>query len=237
MYYCSLLRSLQPFLLTATFVSLIAFLLRNWLFNSYSKQNKRLSQITNKLISYPTQANTIMENAPYCYQVQWNIYKRSGASKPAVIFQFYKHFFAVKGWGLAIAPFVVSVVYFVAFCIDTQLIQYLLLLCFTALFVFSVVIVSLFLFTMRTRKAQRVFAEFLLELNKAIPINRTPTCDTVSRLNNLQRLEPTPSVMKRAAEILQQRGINSNRTVDEQRKINLALNGLLQAYASKISNS
>ncbi|MBQ8872553.1 MAG: hypothetical protein IJ032_01230, partial [Clostridia bacterium] len=86
-----------------------------------------------------------------------------------------------------------------------------------------------------TRKAQRTFAEFLLELNKTIILPTKTTYNTVQKLTNLQRLEPTSNVMQRAAEILQQRGINSTRTTEEQRQINIAINGLLQAYSQKLA--
>ncbi len=220
----------------AVIVFLTAFLLVNWLRNSYANQNKKLKKITNKLISYPTQADTAMRNAPYCYKVQWHIYKRTNVDKPSLVFEFYKHDFVVKGVALAVIPTVISIFYFVVFCFAPTHNKYLFLLAFNALFVVTVVLVAMVFFVNRTRKAQRVFAQFLLELNKSIPTPPEPVFNTVERLNSLQQLEPTPNVMQRAAQILQQRGINSKRTVEEQRKINLALNGLLNAYAGKLTN-
>lgn len=234
-YYVDFLANWECIFLLLSFVFLLIFLAQNWLTNVYAKQNKQLAIIRDKLISYPTQADSIMKQAPYCYQVQWHIFKRTNVDHPAIVFEFFKYAFSVKGIFLASVSTLISLAYFIGFCLDTTQVAYLLFFAFTLLFIVMVILVSLVFYTYRTRKAQRTFAEFLLELNKTIILPTKTTYNTVQKLTNLQRLEPTSSVMQRAAEILQQRGINSTRTTEEQRQINIAINGLLQAYSQKLA--
>ena len=99
---------------------------------------------------------------------------------------------------------------------------------------FSLVLVAdRLLFKVRESKAKKVFARFVNELNlnaRIDQITKDKTDDTVKELRELQKCKPTNAVFERASELLHDKGLNAYRTPDEQRKLNTALNGLLQSY-------
>ena len=62
--------------------------------------------------------------------------------------------------------------------------------------------------------------------------------DTLQQIRQLGKCEPTNAVFTRAAELLHNKGLNSgDRTVSQQRKLNNALNGLLQSYSKTTTNA
>ena len=131
---------------------------------------------------------------------------------------------------LVILAAIVSSVYFAVFALVEQNYTYLV---FQAVFMLAfglIMVVNSAVARRQERKARRVFARLVAEMNKCYVRGET-TQDTVKELKKLNKHYVNDEIVGRASELLHSKGLETNRSVDQQRKLNNALNGLLQAYA------
>ena len=75
-------------------------------------------------------------------------------------------------------------------------------------------------------KAKQIFAKLVAELNRSAEYtadNSEQVEATVKKLQQLNKCEVTGAVLTRASELLRGKGLDTNRSVAQQRKLNLAL--------------
>lgn len=212
---------------------LALFCITNFCKNVYRKQNRKLRSITRKICAYPHMTAQYAAILPKQYQRQWRAYTNSGANQPSLVFEFVPIDNSIRLLRLLILSAVVCSLYIVAFAFNTTHFEYIIyqvvfLLAFTL-----VMVADKLLFKVRENKAKQVFARLVNELNlntKIDQITKDKTDTTVKELRELQKCKPTNAVFERASELLHDKGLNAYRTPEEQRKLNTALNGLLQSY-------
>ena len=91
-------------------------------------------------------------------------------------------------------------------------------------------------FRTRERRAKRKFGKFVALLNKRNGSVAPPTSNLsgdITKINRLARTQPDDEALDKVAEILRKNGLDNTRTVEEQRKLNNAVNALLLAYADR----
>lgn len=219
-------------ILGALFGALMLFAAINWLRNPYRKQNKKLVACTRNMRAYPAKASLFMASVPAEYRRQWRAFVNCGVDKPALVFEFVPLRKRVAAVWLIIVTSVTFSAYIGVFAFVRHSYAYIVLQ------VVFWLVFTLFLITDKaiakrnTRRAKKIFAQFVTQLTACTPKNRTTAYDdAVKSLNKLNKAEVTDEAVGKASEILRDKGLGEDRTVEEQRRINLALNGLLQAYA------
>ncbi|MGN1040569.1 MAG: hypothetical protein ACI4QL_03975, partial [Candidatus Fimimonas sp.] len=94
-----------------------------------------------------------------------------------------------------------------------------------------VMVVDKLVFLRKQKRAKQIFGKFVAQLN-ASDIQTTPENKTVAqKLAEIKRDDNT--ALQKASKILRDVGLENQRTAQEQRAINTALNGLLQSYANR----
>lgn len=213
--------------------ALLLFCIANFCKNVYHKQNRKIMFVTRKICAYPHKAAQYAAGLPQEYQRQWRTYVNSNADQPSLVFEFAP----IKNRRLfirllAIAAIVCSC-YIVVFVFDISRTNYLIYqivfwLAFTLL-----LIADKQIHKCHERKAKKIFARLINELNRSMTKEQTKQAqfdETVSQIRQLQKCKPTNAVFERASELLHSKGLDEERTIDDQRKLNGALNGLLQSY-------
>lgn len=243
MYYVTrvltILNNHRVFVIGATFGALIVFALINLLYNPYRGHNKRLSRCTRCFNAYPDKVTFYSRNLPEEYRRQWRAFVNCGTDKPSLVFEFAP----IKQRLLALWLFVGAA------CVQTTyIVVYFVVNANTAFLIMQPVFWLSFMLILLMRKlilrgierhAKRVFASFVTSLSRATPRHPASVVnDTVKQLNQLNRQQVNDETVGKACEILRSKGLDQPRTVEEQRRINRALNGLLQSYAknSKLTN-
>lgn len=218
--------------LSAAFGALALFGIVNWLRDPYRKQNKKLRACAKNIRSYPHKTALYMATLPQDYRRQWRAFVNCGTDKPALVFEFVpKSKRIVALWLLIPASVLVSayiaVAVFVQFNAVYAVIQAVYWLGFVLILLADKAIAN-----KNARRAKHIFAALVSQLGRNTPKSCvTLVNDTVKALEKLNKSEVTDETVGKASEILHNKGLSENRTVEQQRKINLALNGLLQAYA------
>ena len=109
-----------------------------------------------------------------------------------------------------------------------------------ALSLIVVLLLSRAFFLARERRAKRKFGKFVALLNKrnanCVPPASNLTEDILT-INGLARKQPDDETLDRVAEILHKNGLDNTRTVEEQRKLNNAVNALLLAYSARFGQA
>lgn len=212
---------------------LAIFSITNFCKNAYRKQNKKITAATRKICSYPHKIEQYANTLPKEYKRQWRAYVNSGAKQPSLVFEFVP----VKNRLLLIRLFIVAAVMccglLAAFILDTSRIDYLIFQIVFWLAFTLVAVADRQIAILHERKAKQVFARLVNELNDATKTEQTKEEQlegTLKQIKNLSKCEPTNAVFSRASQLLHDKGLNSERTVEQQRKLNGALNGLLQSY-------
>lgn len=220
-------------ILPAISVSLALFCIVNFCKNVYRKQNKKILAATRKVCSYPDKTAQYVNALPAEYRRQWRAYVNGNANQPSDTFEFAPVKNRLRLIRLFVLTAIVCALYLVAFVFDVRRTDYLIFQIMFWLAFALIVIADWQLFKLRERKAKRIFARFVNELNRtACKTDKTESKseDTVKELRELNKCEPTKAVFERAATLLRNKGLDGERTVDQQRKLNDALNGLLQSY-------
>lgn len=215
--------------LSVAFVGVWCFGAANWLFDGYRKQNAKFIQCCRRATATPQFKSEYIAKLPQEYLRQWRAYVNSEAKRPSLTFEFVPH----KNRPLLLLFFVlcavVSTAYFAVFLL-TGAREYAV---FQAAFwlAFAVdLLVNNNLLKKKERRARRIFGSFVATLNalerkdfshgEEDATNKT-SGDGGAKSDRLERV----------SDLLRQSALDGCRTTQQQRKINHALNGLLQVYS------
>lgn len=236
-YITTVLQFLEKYdviVLSVAAALLTLFAVVNFSVNVYRKQNKKITAVTNKIASFPNKTAQFTSALPSEYKRQWRAYVNSGAAKPSLTFEFAPIKNRVRLLRLFILTAVISSLYIAAFAFDTARREYIIFQIVFWLAFALIMIVRKILSVRKERKAKRIFARFVTELNRAtaLPQSAAEQLDkTVAELKEINKRDVTDAALSRASELLHSKGLSANRSVEQQRKLNGALNGLLQSYA------
>lgn len=226
-------------ILPATFLVVWVFGLVNWGKNVYRRQNKQLELCRANAASNPKFVGVYVARIPEDYRRQWRAYVNSNAARPSQVFEFVPRKNYVKAPWIFVVSAVVSLIYAAIFVTDLGAHRdYLVFqVAFWLAFVVVMIVDSL-IFDRKQRRARQIFGKFVAQLNAITPKGAALWDKTASqKINVLKKHDVSEFSLDKAAEILRENGLENVRTVEEQRDINTALNGLLQAYANSAPKS
>ncbi len=218
--------------LTVAAAGVALFALINLLHDPYRRTNARLKKCTGLMCSYPAKTALYMAALPQEYRRMWRAFVNSGVDKPTLIFEFVPRQKRLLAMWLPIAAGIVTSAYIAVYAIVQR--SGIFVAAQVAFWALTALILVLdrVIFRKNTRKAKRIFARFAAQLTANTPKHpSTVAAETVESLTRLNKQPITDETVGKASEILHNRGLSENRTVEEQRRINVALNGLLQSYA------
>lgn len=218
--------------LGALFGALVLFGIVNLLYDPYRKQNRKFVLCTRSMRAFPDKTALYVTGLTEEYRRQWRAFVNCGTDKPALVFEFAPLHKRVLALWLLVGTSVVTSLYLAVFVMIRHSYVYVVLQVVFWLMFALFLIADKLVAKRRQRRARKIFAQFVTQLSACTPKSHATLAeDTVKALNKLNRAEVTDATVGQASEILRSKGLAENRTVDEQRRINLALNGLLQAYA------
>ncbi len=215
---------------------LVLFAVVNFCKNVYRKQNKKIVAVTRKLCSFPHNMEQYSKGLPKEYRRQWRAYVNSKAKQPSTVFEFARIANKIYLLRLVILAALINTVYIAIFALNTSRIEYLVYQIVFWLAFTLVLVADRAIYKTHERKAKNIFARFANELNRIVPKEQTKEehfDETIKELKQLKRCEPTNAIFDRAADLLRDKGLHGERTVEEQRKLNGAINGLLQSYTKQ----
>lgn len=222
------------YVLPAIGVMLLVFGIVNWACNVYARQNKKIAYCSRLIAAYPDKAGLYANLLPETYRRQWRAFVNSGTDKPSNVFEFVRlrprtHLV----WMIVIAALCTSA-YVAVFALVNGQIGYLV---FQVAFWFAFALIMVATKAIRRKneaRAKRSFGKLVSLLNRAASLPPSGDAiieETVQKLNDLKRNQVTETEIGQASQLLREKGLDGNRSVEQQRKLNTALNGLLQAYA------
>lgn len=222
------------YVIPAIFGVLVLFALVNWLTNPYRKQNGKIERCRKKIVSYPENINKYVTLLPAEYQRQWRAYQNTAAERPSLVFEFVRRKNTLHLLRLWLLTAIMLAAYAVAFVFyggwEYVVCQVVFYVAFDL-----IVLINYFIYNRYEKTARKVFARFVADLNSVASKSCKEIADnftkTVKEINELNKGEVTKGTLNKASEILHNKGLENNRTAQEQRKLNTALNGLLQAYS------
>ena len=147
---------------------LIVFAIVTFAKNVYRKQNRKIIACTDKIASYPHKASQYTSNLPAEYKRQWRAYINSGAEKPSQTFEFVAVKSKIRLVRTLILTAVCSSLYIAAFAFNTTRRDYLVFQLVFWLAFALILVVNKVLSVKRERKAKRIFARLVNELNRAV---------------------------------------------------------------------
>jgi len=235
MFVFEFLASYSYIVLPAVFLTLIIFAIVNWSVDPYRSHNKKTEAYRRKISAYPEQADKYSKLLPQEYRRQWRAYINTNADRPSQAFEFVKRKNKTYLLRELILAAMVLALYVVCFIFCSKRMEFIVSqFVFYVAFAFSLVIKGI-IFKKREKRARQTFARMVAELNAAAKKSIKAAGDSldsaVKKLNELNKGDVTKSTLDKAGDILRGKGLDGNRTVAEQRKLNTALNGLLQAYS------
>lgn len=218
----------------SAFVLLILWATGNVLPNVYRKQIAAMEKCRRLIIADSDKTALHVRFLPDEYRRQWRAFVRTKAEKPSLAFEFVRLHRRRQLWGLFGLAVFCSAFLFGLFVPEESNTSYVVFqIAFGNAVALSFVIICA-IDAHKERLARFAFGRLVAELNKHLDLNaaeKQDSEDTVRRINDLNRIPVTQNTLGRAAEILKTKGLDENRTASQQRKLNLALNSLLQAYA------
>lgn len=220
-------------------VVLTLFCIANFCKNFYRKQNKKILTATRKICAFPHKTAQFASALPADYQRQWRAYVNSGAQQPSLAFEFVPKRNRTLLARLISVAAIVSSCYIAAFVFDTTRLEYIVFQLAFWLAFSLIMVADRLLFLVRERKAKQIFARLVSELNRNAPTEQTKVenmADTVKQIKELSKCPHTNAVFDRASQLLHSKGLNADRSPEDQRKLNDALNGLLQSYTRNTAN-
>ncbi len=236
MYYfikiLNLLHVYRYMAVPALFCVLALFAVINWLRNVYRRQNRKLIKCVRAMRSYPHKTANYVHFLPEEYRRQYRAFVNCGTDKPSLVFEFVPKRNGLCALWMVVASAIVCASYIAVFVLVDRNFSYIVMqlvfwLCFAL-----VLLVRLAIIRRNARVAKRIFGQFVSQLARNTPpSNDTLVEDTVRELNKLNAQPVNDEAVGRASRLLNNKGLNFTRTAEEQRKINGALNGLLQAYS------
>ncbi len=212
---------------------LVVVALVNFVFNVYHKQNVKLNRFRKKIVHHPSSVLPSVKLLPREYQRQWRAFCTSKAQKPSMVFEFVKKPRRFKLLFLHLLATAVSLFYVVA-CFVWRLSPYVFAVQVAFWFASCLVwVLNGLIFDINLRGAKRCFGKFLHDLNTVVQLQSKEKGNNQRQGNQTtvdvdSTTQKPRDVVQVAVDALKQQGA-SPRTVEEQRKLNLALNNLLQA--------
>lgn len=222
------------YVLSAVAALLLLFAVVNWSSNVYRKQNRKIAYCSRIVAAYPDKvmiyANLLTEE----YRRQWRAFVNSGAARPSDVFEFVRLRAKTHLVELAVLAAIVCSLYVAVFALVSMQIGYLV--CQVAFWLaFGLIIVANKAIRRKNEKrAKQQFGKLVALLNRAASLPKSGDAivqETVDKLNDLKKQDVTDLVIGQASQLLRGKGLEGDRSVEQQRKLNTALNGLLQAYA------
>ena len=204
----------------------------NWLHNPYRKQNKRMRICIKAVRAYPDRAPVYAVALPGDYRRQWRAFVNCGTDRPSLVFEFVPKARRLRGVLLFVVSTALSLVYVAVFALVKHNYAYLVFQCAYFSAFGLIMIANNVIANHYERHAKQMFAHFVALINKVTPKSSGAQVEhTVRELKQLNRHEVDDEAVGKASELLHSKGLNTNRTVEQQRRLNRALNSLLQAYA------
>lgn len=218
-------------ILPALSAVVVLFAVVNFLANPFRKQNKKINLCLNVIRSFPHKTESYVMLLPDEYRRQWRAYVNSRADKPSQTFEFVPKRFRIRALRLFVLSAVISAVYVAVFALIEMHFGYLVYQAVVWLAFALTVIAAKEIFKLRQSKAKKLFAALVAQLNKNVGyVDKMTVEETTQQINKLKSKAVSSSELDKASELLRNKGLEGNRTVEQQRKLNEALNGLLQAY-------
>lgn len=218
--------------LSAVFALVWIFGVINWCRNPYHRQNKKLNICRNKILTNPKFAWLYMSILPEEYCRQWRAYVSSGAERPSLVFEFVPRKRRLVALPIFIVSAVISSGYAVLFALDVSRREYAVFQAAFWLAFVVVLLVSRGVAARKEKRARRTFGKFVHQLNAVRDIVVSDDVNKITkRLAEISKHEHGKTALEKASEVLRAGGLENARTVEQQRQINNALNGLLQAYS------
>lgn len=225
-------------ILPTLFAALHVFGFANWLTNPYRKQNKKMITCAKSVRGYPDKAATYAHSLPDEYRRQWRAFVNCGTDKPALVFEFVPKDKKFRARWLFVVTTALCSLYIAVFVLVEYNFAYLMFQLVYMLAFALIMIVNKVVEKSYERQAKQLFAQFVITLSRVTPKSSgTVVEDTVRQLKQLNRQEVNDEVVGKASQLLRNKGLETNRTVEQQRKLNSALNSLLQAYANGAKNA
>ena len=225
-------------ILPALGFALILFGVINWLYNPYRKQNRSMRACIKSIRVHPDRAPMYVCSLPNDYRRQWRAFVNCGTDRPSLVFEFVPKSRKLRGLWLFIPTTVVSALFIVVFVLIKHNYAYLVFQCAYLLAFGLIMIANKVIWRRYERRAKQTFAQFVSLLNKVTPKSDSAIVEeTVQQLKKLNRQQVNDKVVGKASELLHSKGLETDRTVEQQRRLNNALNGLLQAYANGAKHS
>ena len=232
------LKTYDNFVMPILFLLVVAFGLVNWLCNPYRRQNKKFAKCTEKLLHPNTCNEQSLRILPKEYQRQWRAFVRSGASKPSQTLEFVPCKNPRRFLLVIVLGGLLSVGYGVLFFEDFSNTSYAWFVAVFAISLALVLIVNAQINYLNKKHAQQRFAKFVLQLNKSVmsehfslSAKRKAVDHAISVIERNKSCAEKQQIVQSVADVLREKGLNGVRTADEQRRINQAINNLLQTYA------
>ena len=219
-------------ILPVTLSLVIVYGVVNWLANPYRRQNKRLAGICANVSAYPDKAATLANRLPELYRRQWRVVLNCQV-KPSLVFEFVPKRKRCHLLWLVVIAAVTCASYVAVYFVTQRLFSYLIAQLVFWLAFGLVTVANNAVAKGQERHARKVFARLVTQFNRCTPVKSDVVEETVRQLQQLNRHEVDDSIIGKASELLRNKGLESNRSVEQQRRINSALNGLLQAYSRK----
>ena len=217
---------------------LVIFGVVNWSCNVYRRQNKKMTSCTRLVAAYPEKVVFYARFLPETYRRQWRAFVNSGASKPSTVFEFVPMRARTHLVWMIVVAAVCSSLYVAVFALVNMQLGYIFFQVAFWLAFGLIITANKAIRRGNERRAKQIFGKLVALLNSAASLpqsNDTIIDETVNKLNSMKKADVTDSVIGRASELLRSKGLDGERSVAQQRKLNVALNGLLQAYARNAS--
>ncbi len=232
------LKTYDNFVMPILFSLVVVFGIVNWLSNPYRRQNKKFAKCTQKLLHPNTCNEQSLRILPSEYQRQWRAFVRSGANKPSQTMEFVPCKNPLRFLLVIVLAGLLSVGYGVLFFADISKTSYAW---FVMAFVVSLTLVLVLdaqINYLNQKHAKQAFAKFLLLLNKSVQSEvfclsaKSKAVErAISVIERNKTCAEKQQIAQDVAGVLKDKGLNGVRTADEQRRINQAINNLLQTYA------
>ena len=213
---------------------LLLFGIANWSSNVYRRQNKKIAFCTRVIAAYPNKVGVYANLLPDTYRRQWRAFVNSGAKRPSDVFEFVP----LRGkfhltWLMVVTAALCSA-YIAVFALTSMQIGYILYQVAFWLAFGLIMVANKAIRRKNERRAKQLFGKLVALLNRAASLPKSDDeiiDETVAKLNNLKKNEVSDVVVGEASALLRSKGLEGNRSVEQQKRLNTALNGLLQAYA------
>ena len=215
---------------------LIIFGVVNLSCNVYRKQSKKIAFCSRIIASYPNKVALYANILPEDYRRQWRAFVNSGAQKPSSVFEFVRLRPRTRLVWLMVVAAVCSSCYVAVFFLTSSQVGYLV---FQVAFWLAFGLVTVGIKATRRsneKRAKKGFGKLVAILNSAASLPKSDDAiieETVQKLNTMKKNEVNDVVLGQASVLLRGKGLEGTRSVEQQRKLNTALNGLLQAYARR----